>query len=142
VPSSDFTYAHWSTLQSCHFILITVNTSDTVLCCKKLADLLTNNKNITVFSVQRGVKNSSTVKDELAGQPGLTVVEGVVGFAVLFNQRFNTYVPTIPTTAVLFERLSADAARVANGPLNLLESTNLTVYYRKIITRTHFLGAF
>jgi len=72
------------------------------------------------------------------------VVEGVVGFAVIFNQRFNAYVPTIQTTAVLFERLSADAARVANGPLNLLESTSLNVYYRKIITRTmmHFLYFF
>ena len=72
------------------------------------------------------------------------MVEGVVGFAVIFNQRFNAYVPTIQTTAVLFERLSADAARVANGPLNLLESTSLNVYYRKIITRTmmHFLYFF
>eukprot|EP01036_Dinobryon_divergens_P024514 gene24512-32971_t len=134
VPGSDFTFSHYSVLQSCHVIIVAVNATDTSLCCKKLAEVLFNVKDLTIFSLQRGVRSSTIVRDTLGSRPGLTVVEGFVSFAVIKSPRFNGYLPTIPTNAVFFERLTPEASRVANGPLNLIESTPLTVYYRKVLT--------
>jgi hypothetical protein len=45
-------------------VIITVNSQDTESCSRKLKDLIQARKNIAIFSLQRGVRNSSTVKDE------------------------------------------------------------------------------
>ena len=60
---SDISYTHWSGLERCHLILVTVNASDTESCCDKLADILTNRKDMVIFGMQRGVKSSSLLKD-------------------------------------------------------------------------------
>ena len=58
------TFAHWSDLVECHLVIITVNSYDTEKCAKKLNELIQNRKHIAIYSLQRGVRNSSTVKGE------------------------------------------------------------------------------
>lgn len=62
-------------------------------------------------------------------------MEGVVGFAVIYKAKYSAYAPTLPLKALVFERLTSEVARVANGPLNLFEALDLTIYYRKVLTR-------
>jgi hypothetical protein len=66
VPAADVTFAHFSALQDCHVLLVAVNSNDTKGCCEKLCELFpkAQAKGISVFSLQRGVRNSSIVKDE------------------------------------------------------------------------------
>jgi hypothetical protein len=66
VPAADVTFAHFAALQDCHVLLLTVNSNDTKGCCDKLSELFPKPraKGVTVFSLQRGVRNSSIVKDE------------------------------------------------------------------------------
>ena len=61
---SDVTFAHFQALLDCHLIVLTVNSNDTKGCCKKLAEVMPKPKTMTVFSLQRGVRNSSITKDE------------------------------------------------------------------------------
>ena len=44
-------------------IIIAVNSTDTSLCCKKLAEVLFNVKDLTIFSMQRGVRSGTIVRD-------------------------------------------------------------------------------
>ncbi len=64
---SDISYTHWSGLERCHLILVTVNASDTESCCDRLADILNNRKDMVIFGMQRGVKSSSLLKDRFDG---------------------------------------------------------------------------
>lgn len=61
-PSSDISYELWSILPKCDLIIITVNSDDTSACVDKLSATLVNCQ-VAVVSLQRGVKNSSIVKD-------------------------------------------------------------------------------
>jgi ketopantoate reductase len=61
---SDIVFSHWNAVAECHLVVVTVNTADTKLCAEKLKQVLTENKKIPIFSLQRGVKNSSILKDE------------------------------------------------------------------------------
>ena len=64
VPGSDVTFGHWACLTECQVLIITVNTKDTEACCTKLADVMHDKKWVSIFSLQRGVRNSSTVSHE------------------------------------------------------------------------------
>ena len=71
-PVSCITHETWSILPTCDLILCTVNSNDTTILATKLVECLAINnssstsssKKIPVVSLQRGVKNSSTLKDE------------------------------------------------------------------------------
>lgn len=56
-------YAHWSSLQECHVVIVTVNTCDTTSCGERLIQAMQDRKSVPIFSLQRGVKNSSVLKD-------------------------------------------------------------------------------
>lgn len=58
------TFAHFNALQDCHLIIIVVNSNDTKACCAKLAEVVANPKAVPLFCLQRGVRNSATVKEE------------------------------------------------------------------------------
>ena len=66
---------------------------------------------------------------------GFTVIEGVVGFAVVPDPRHGAAVATLPSPGILFERLSKDAVKVADGPLRLLERMDVDISFRKTLTR-------
>jgi hypothetical protein len=66
---------------------------------------------------------------------GFTVVEGVVGFAVIPDPKHGAAVSSLPRPGVLFERLSKDAVKVADGPLRLLERMDVDISFRKTLTR-------
>mmetsp|Transcript_4591 Transcript_4591/g.4110 ORF Transcript_4591/g.4110 Transcript_4591/m.4110 type:complete len:407 (-) Transcript_4591:35-1255(-) len=133
-PYSDITFGYWSSLQECHLLIIVVNSDDTQKCCQRVKDILQSSKNIPIFSLQRGVRNSAIVKDELNGRNGSQVVEGVVGFAVIQQEKTNILIPSLLFPTILFERLAKEQIDLCEGPLNLLESMDLEIYYRKNIT--------
>lgn len=67
IQASDVTFCQLSDLEECDVIIVALNTYDTKPCCEKVAELLLHddrkNRRITVFSIQRGVRNSSVVKE-------------------------------------------------------------------------------
>mmetsp|Transcript_25189 Transcript_25189/g.41974 ORF Transcript_25189/g.41974 Transcript_25189/m.41974 type:complete len:483 (+) Transcript_25189:186-1634(+) len=134
VPAADVTFAHFSALQDCHVLIITVNSNDTKSCCQKLRETFNQPKGVTVFSLQRGVRNSLTVKEELDSSKGFTVMECVVGFAAVLDPKHSAVHATSPNPSILFERLSKEAVQVADGPTRLLESMDLTCHFRKTLT--------
>ena len=112
-------------------IIVTVNSPDTVACAKKIGLVLQDNKKIPIFCLQRGVRNSYLLKAELESY---TVIEGAIGFAVV-PDGLNGLVPTTMSPSILFERLSDESYKIAEGPINLIESTKLMLYFRRNITR-------
>ncbi len=62
--ASLFSFHHWDAVAECHMVIVTVNSEDTDSASRKLVELLNGKKEIPVFSLQRGVRNSSLLKDE------------------------------------------------------------------------------
>ncbi len=63
------------------------------------------------------------------------MIEGVLGFAVVLDAKFSAYTATTRHPGLMFERLSREAVKVADGPTNLLETMDLDFSFRKILTR-------
>jgi len=135
VPAADVTFAHFSALQDCHVLLVAVNSNDTKGCCEKLCELFpkAQAKGISVFSLQRGVRNSSIVKDELENN-GFTVMECVVGFAAVVDPKFGAVQATVGSPALLLERITKEALKTADGPTRLLEQMQVDCFFRKTLT--------
>ena len=139
VPASDVTFSHFDILAQSHVIIVTVNSEDTKLCRNKMQQILDEKRQnkgtkITIFSLQRGVKNSQAIKAEFDGRKDIAVIEGAIGFAVVPHPKSRAFIPTVKDPSILFERLDKDAERIAEGPCNLLECMDIEVYYRKVLT--------
>jgi hypothetical protein len=65
----------------------------------------------------------------------IAIIEGVVGFAVVLDAKYSAYTATVRHPSLMFERLSKEAVRVADGPMNLLETMDLDFHFRKVLTR-------
>lgn len=65
----------------------------------------------------------------------IVVIEGVVGFAVVNDSRYKDALRATNPPAVMFERLSREAVKIADGPMNLLETMDMEFYFRKTLTR-------
>lgn len=68
---------------------------------------------------------------------GFTVLEAAVGFAVVLDPRNSALVSTVGSPGVVFQRLSKEEVRIADGPLRLLETMSVVSYFRKTITRKY-----
>lgn len=64
VQASDVTFAHMSALSEVHMVVVTVNPEDTLGCAKQIVAGLGNRKKIPIFSLQRGIKQSTVLSDE------------------------------------------------------------------------------
>eukprot|EP00596_Hydrurales_sp_CCMP1899_P003829 CAMPEP_0119046840 /NCGR_PEP_ID=MMETSP1177-20130426/49261_1 /TAXON_ID=2985 /ORGANISM="Ochromonas sp, Strain CCMP1899" /LENGTH=468 /DNA_ID=CAMNT_0007020551 /DNA_START=57 /DNA_END=1460 /DNA_ORIENTATION=- len=148
---------HWNELQNCHVIIVTVNSEDTEACCAKLAEILPDSTyRVVVISLQRGMKNGVILKDGLknvgvgAGSSAsdssspntdntIAVVEGLVGFACVpvpspTDTSAYYYACTLSSPKLMLERLNSDVATVAEGPVNLLDTLDLQIQFRKNLT--------
>lgn len=134
VPASDVVFTHWSVLPDCHMVIVTVNPSDVGPCGNKLSETLQNHKTrIPVFSIQRGVKYGTTLSDEIESK-GMTVIEAVVGFAVVIDPKYSAFIATAQAPSIVYARLSKEEVAIADQPLRLLEAMPLQVYFRKFLT--------
>lgn len=68
---------------------------------------------------------------------GFTVLEAAVGFAVVLDPRNSALVSTVGSPGVVFQRLSKEEVKIADGPLRLLETMSVVSYFRKTITRKY-----
>eukprot|EP01041_Mallomonas_annulata_P009504 gene9504-19743_t len=138
VPASDIKVSAWDSIQECHLIIVTVNSSDTETCATKLSDTMLNKTKIVILNLERGVKNSSNFKDTFHNPNGCIVIEGVVGFSIVpHSKKFtNVLACTTKFPSVVFERLTKDICETAEGPMNLMEETNIQILYRKNLTDT------
>jgi ketopantoate reductase len=53
-----------NSLAECQLVVVTVNSSDTVACGQKITEVLHNNKNVPVFSLQRGVRHGAVLSEQ------------------------------------------------------------------------------
>jgi len=142
IPSSDIKYEHWSFLQSgrVHVIIICVNANDTESCRDKLSELVRSSTaagerpNVVIFSMQRGVRSGSILKDGLSNMKGVAFVECAVGFAVVPHPGNGSYCATVTRPRLVMERLSKEVEQAALGPAQLIESMGFEVFYRKTLT--------
>lgn len=139
IPGSDVTYSHFDILGECHIIIVTVNSEDTKMCRAKMSTLLDENRQnknvaITIFAMQRGVRNSQAIKDSFTGRKGIAVIECCVGFSVIPHPKTNALVPTCKTPVIILERLDKDIEKIAIGPVNLIEYMGIEIYSRKQLT--------
>ncbi len=58
-----------------------------------------------------------------------------MAFAVVPSPKSGALESTVPAGGLIIERLSRDVVKYADGPVNLLEATQLPVMYQKILTR-------
>ena len=138
VPAGDINHSHFDMLNTAHVVIVMVNSSETYMCVEKMKQQLGQSSSVghkcTIFSLQRGVRNNEAVREAFTGRKDLAIVEGIAGFAVVYDERHKAYVPTEAYPAIVLERLSKEVADIANGPCNLLENTGLYVNYRKTLT--------
>jgi hypothetical protein len=66
---------------------------------------------------------------------GCVMIEASVGFAVVLDPKNSAFVSTLPYPGIVFERLSKEEVKVADGPLRLLETMNVEISFRKVLTR-------
>ncbi len=58
-----------------------------------------------------------------------------MAFAVVLDAKYSAYIATTQYPAVMLERLSREAVKVADGPMNLLETMEVDFSFRKVLTR-------
>jgi len=138
--SSLVSYTYFNTLNECHLIILTVNSNDTKACCYRMIEAFSqsNNNNIIIFSLQRGIKNGDIVRDTLSSDKFI-VIEAVVGFAVVLDPKYSAYISTIANPSILYERLTKENEKIVDGPLRLLEAMKTQVYFRKTLTRKLYM---
>ena len=138
LPAGDIHHSHFDMLNTAHVVIVTVNSSDTYMCVEKMKQQLGPSRSAgnkcTIFSLQRGVRNNEAVREAFTGRKDLAIVEGIVGFAVVYDNKYKAYIPTEAYPAIVLERLSKETSDIANGPCNLLENMDLYVNYRKTLT--------
>lgn len=139
IPASDLTYAYLDRIQTCHIVIVTVNSNDMSPLKRQLVDMLTPQrqgapKSTTIFSIQRGVRNAQTIKDAFHGRKDIAVIECVVGFAVVPHPKSGAYCPTTQTPSIIFERLSKEIEDIADGPLRTMENIDVAAFFDKTLT--------
>ena len=63
------------------------------------------------------------------------MLEAAIGFAVVVDPKSSAFISTVKSPAIVFERMSKEKVKIADGPLRLLETMNLEVNFRKVLTR-------
>ncbi len=63
------------------------------------------------------------------------VIEAVVGFSVVVDPKYSSFVSTMKDPSIMFCRLSKEEVKIADGPLRLLETMDLNISFRKVLTR-------
>lgn len=139
IPAGDVTYAYLDKIATAHVIIITVNSNDMSPIKQQLTDILDPKRqnamrSQTIFTIQRGVKNSAVVKDQFVGRKDVAVVEGVVGFAVVPHPKTGAFCPTVNLPCIIYERLSKEIEDLASGPLRLMENLDMQPSYDKTLT--------
>lgn len=137
VATTDIQFAHWDAVESCHVIIVCVNSTDTETCVEKLKDVLQNHQGVVVFGMQRGVRNSGLLKDGMHGLRGVVMLECIVSFAVVKHPKTGAYISTSPRGVMVCERLAKEIEKKAIGPLNLMEYMEVDFQYRKVLTRKY-----
>ena len=139
VPASDIHFSHFDMLKKAHVVIVTVNSSDTYMCVEKMKQELgparSASEPCTIFSLQRGVRNNEAVREAFTGRKDLAAIEGIVGFAVVYDEKSKAYVPTERYPSIVLERLSKEISEMATGPCNLIENIECYVNYRTNLTQ-------
>jgi hypothetical protein len=133
VPAGLISFCHWDAIEACDLVVVTANSDDTLSISRKLQEVFASKKDdkkpkIPVFSIQRGVKNSTLLKDEITEQHRAVVLECVLNFTVIPDTSGVLCVSNL-RPRLLVERLSKDIEKVASGPLDLLESCDVLEFY-------------
>lgn len=139
IPAADVTPAYLDKLQTSKVVIVTVNSNDMPALKRQLVDMLDPKRQgtpgkITIFSIQRGVRNADVIKGAFTGRKDVAVVEGVVGFAVVVHPKTGALCPTTQHPTIIFERLSKEIEDIADGPLRLMENTDLQSHFDKTLT--------
>jgi len=139
IPASDVTPAYLDKIQTSQVVIVTVNSDDMSALKRQLLEMLDPKRQgapraTTIFSIQRGVRNAAEIKDAFVGRKDIAVIEGVVGFAVVVHPKTGAYCPTTPQPSIIYERLSKEIEDIADGPLRLLEHTEMHTMFDKTLT--------
>ena len=75
----------------------------------------------------------------LSLKSGITFIECVVGFGAIQHPKSLAYVSTVLHPKIAIVRLSSEILRIADGPVNLLEATNIHLFYKKVLQSKHYI---
>ena len=133
-PLSDITFDNFSILSSCHILCITalcVSEEEEGLLADKISQGVQNRKNVVIFLMQSPTVRKCYLKQQISGLcSGTVCLECVVGFSVVQDSRSKSFMSLIFHPSIVMPRLGKDIAGVAEGPVNLLEATNIQILYR------------
>ena len=110
-------YIIYRSISECHILLIAVNGQDCESVGKRLKmhELATHKFEVTIFSLVRGVKSSSAIKDEFGGLKHVAFLECVTGFAVVTHLKSDALKTTTAYPAIALERMSRAVEDIAKG---------------------------
>ena len=135
-PIADCTFGGIGSVAECHVVIICVNVSDVPSISKRLKkyELANHKYNITVFGMVRGVKFGDILRDDFSGEKNIALIECSVGFAVIPHPVTGALTPTTPTPSIALERMSNEINRIAEGAVNLMDTIDLDMQFRKVLT--------
>lgn len=133
-PSADISGADWSAVPKCHVVIVTVRAKDTPAVTTLLTDALQASTKVAVISLQRGLKCGSGLISGFTNKQRCVAMEGVVGFAVVPDPATKALRSTIRSPAVALTRISKENLDVLEGPVSLLDESDLAVVYTRTLT--------
>ena len=106
-------------LNTAHVVIVTVNSSDTYMCVEKMKQQLGPSRSA---GNKCNLQLATGCAQQRGGERGLHGAErsghcgGIVGFAVVYDNKYKAYIPTEAYPAIVLERLSKETSDIANGP--------------------------
>jgi len=134
VPLTDITFDNFSILSACHTVIVTAECASEEIegfLARKISQGLQNRKPVVVFLMQPPTIRKNLFKAKISCLcSGAVCLECVVGFSVFRDSKSQALMPVPSQPTILVPRLGKDIARVAEGPVSLLEATGIHLLYR------------
>ena len=127
-----FFSADLDAVKECQVVVVCVDPPETEACGKRLAKLLPDKGRIGVFSLQHGCKNFVELKSSL-DSTGNILVDGAVGFQVI-RSALDDSLRVVAPGKIALARLSKEDADEGLKYVDLLQSSGIPMYFRKVMT--------
>lgn len=129
-------FDHWNALDECDIIIAAVNANDIELLGTKISSLLETKKDIVIFSMMRGIKNNTRLKEFLtSGGKSVVIIDCIIGFGVVVHPNNNKcLISTTTKPKIIMDRLTKEIMDQADGPVNLIESLKFDIIFKRGLT--------
>lgn len=123
----------FSIVNECQIVIICVVPPETEKCAQQLAKTLKKNENTGIFTFQQGCKNYSSI-EPCFKETGNITFDGSVGLQVVEDPSTGALKCLTSGGKLVVERLSREKVEWGNKYVNLLQTSEIPMLFRKAMT--------